>query len=323
MHSIERYGIVALLFLVVTVVAVLLWDGGSKKKEKLPLAVPTVRAVSAGEERAAPAPRPGIPSDEESTLTLSADARPGPLQRGTPLDPSGFERTSSAPFEPAVDGRAPEVALVDPVEAPAARPEAQGRPLSASAEKLASGVVPPSKSPATAVADAHGYVVRQGDTLSEIAQHELGSARRWKEILAINPGLDPSSLRVGKELRIPGAAPDRPAASDPNPSTSAQSEAKPSNATWKVGRGESLWKIAERTLGDGKRWREIAELNPAIDPDRLELGALLKLPARSSPSDRTPGSKAARSAPKQAAPLIVASASAPAKRPNRQGGKVK
>ena len=32
MHSIERYGIVALIFLVVTVVAVLLWDSGTKKK---------------------------------------------------------------------------------------------------------------------------------------------------------------------------------------------------------------------------------------------------------------------------------------------------
>lgn len=47
------------------------------------------------------------------------------------------------------------------------------------------------------------YKVRSGDTLSEIAEDNGISLN---SLLAQNPGLDPSRLRVGKELRIPGAS---------------------------------------------------------------------------------------------------------------------
>jgi hypothetical protein len=47
--------------------------------------------------------------------------------------------------------------------------------------------------------------------------------------------------------------------------------------------GETLWRVAEKTLGDGKRWREILELNPTAipAPDRLVGGTKLIIPARS------------------------------------------
>jgi len=49
-----------------------------------------------------------------------------------------------------------------------------------------------------------------------------------------------------------------------------------------VGDGESLWKIAAKTLGDGNRYGEIAKLNASIleDEDTLVIGMRLKLPAR-------------------------------------------
>lgn len=47
---------------------------------------------------------------------------------------------------------------------------------------------------------------------------------------------------------------------------------------------DSLWTIAEAWLGDGTRWQDIADLNPAINPDRLRVGQRLRLPATAANS---------------------------------------
>lgn len=48
------------------------------------------------------------------------------------------------------------------------------------------------------------YVVKKGDTLSQIAQRELGSARRWQEIMELNTKLKkPEDIWVGMKLKLP------------------------------------------------------------------------------------------------------------------------
>jgi len=47
------------------------------------------------------------------------------------------------------------------------------------------------------------YRVRTGDSLTTIAERELGTFRRFKEVLALNPGIKPRSLQVGDVLRMP------------------------------------------------------------------------------------------------------------------------
>jgi nucleoid-associated protein YgaU len=124
--------------------------------------------------------------------------------------------------------------------------------------------------------------VRPNDTLSEIALRELGSSRRWQEIQAVNPGLDPARLRSGQTIALPQPRSGTPIAASATRTDAARSAAQPAaapRATWKIGAGENLWRIAERALGDGKRWREIAALNPKVDPDRLVVGTVLALPA--------------------------------------------
>jgi len=51
--------------------------------------------------------------------------------------------------------------------------------------------------------DVRTYTVQRGDTLTGIALKELGSARRWREIAALNPGIDPDRIQAGQELLIP------------------------------------------------------------------------------------------------------------------------
>ena len=50
--------------------------------------------------------------------------------------------------------------------------------------------------------------------------------------------------------------------------------------TYTVVKGDTLWGIAARQLGAGSRSKEITALNPGIDPERLAVGQVLKLPAQ-------------------------------------------
>lgn len=45
--------------------------------------------------------------------------------------------------------------------------------------------------------------VERGDTLGHIAARVLGSAKRWPDIVALNPGLDPRRIKPGDRLRVP------------------------------------------------------------------------------------------------------------------------
>lgn len=55
---------------------------------------------------------------------------------------------------------------------------------------------------------------------------------------------------------------------------------KPSKqvTSYLVKKGDTLWDLADKKLGDGSRWREIAKLNGVTDPRKLQIGAKLKFP---------------------------------------------
>ncbi len=47
------------------------------------------------------------------------------------------------------------------------------------------------------------YTIRRGDTLWSIAQRVYHDGQRWREILAANPGLQPTKMRVGQVIVLP------------------------------------------------------------------------------------------------------------------------
>ncbi len=63
---------------------------------------------------------------------------------------------------------------------------------------------PPRREPA---AKSRTYIVRSGDTLGEISKKQLGTSRRWEEILRLNADRidDENALRVGTVLKMPAA----------------------------------------------------------------------------------------------------------------------
>ncbi|MCC6579570.1 MAG: LysM peptidoglycan-binding domain-containing protein [Phycisphaeraceae bacterium] len=130
-------------------------------------------------------------------------------------------------------------------------------------------------------------VVEPGQTLSIIAEEHLGASKRWDEILAANRDTlkSPDQLKVGMKLRLPekatGGFLDH-AATTGGPTPSAKpATAKPVN-TYTIRTGDTLVTISRVTLGDGKHWRRIYELNrdQLSDPDSIEVGMTLKVPSR-------------------------------------------
>ena len=59
--------------------------------------------------------------------------------------------------------------------------------------------------PTPAKASMKTYTVQSGDTLSEIAKRELGSANKYMEIFNANRDLlnDPNKIQPGQVLKIP------------------------------------------------------------------------------------------------------------------------
>ncbi len=275
MQSIERYGVVALLFLVVTVIAVLVWDG-----EVSGNAPSSVRAADTTTvNRPAGVPMTESARDDEGPLVrLRLKPTPRPITR----DLVAAAVPGDEP-EPAPAGLRPARAAAGALEMPDETAAAPERRREVPPRDVRSAVPPASNEPVEP-GRRGSYRVRAGDTLSEIAQAELGTYVRWREIVELNPGLDPNRLMAGQEILLPsgGAGGARSAAAlapVESPRTAQPPRASPpAGPTYRVSSGDSLWKIAARVLGDGKRWREIAALNPGLDPDHLAVGDEIAVP---------------------------------------------
>jgi len=127
---------------------------------------------------------------------------------------------------------------------------------------------------------ANTITVKPGDTLSELAQQHLGSMRSWPALMAANRDRlpDERSLQPGMVLALP-----RPAAAPPRRVSRRDSDrggTSPPSNTYTVVSGDTLWRVAERKLGDGTRYHEIyhANRNHMTSVDDLHVGQQLVLP---------------------------------------------
>jgi nucleoid-associated protein YgaU len=144
---------------------------------------------------------------------------------------------------------------------------------------------------AETASDQNGVVVHQvraGETLIAISRRYFGDGSRVKELAALNDLRDPAAIKPGDRLRVPAAAPSS-AGTAPSASTAEAGKKKGSDPfsfarTYTVKSSDTLMEISQRMLGTTKRWREIAAMNQDVitDPDRLEVGAVIRIPAASS-----------------------------------------
>ena len=303
MQQIERYGVIALVFLLVTIVAVSFWsDGkspgfwsrlsgrGAPKKEA------ALEEQVASSERALHEQPPLSPVPPAGDAPRTASTAPGPVETA----PEGEKPIAGHSND---GGQTPPPLEPHPGETPP-----RGTATASKQDFPAETAPQPPSSPAQ-------HVVRKGESLAAIAKSRLGDENRWREIAALNAGLDPKRLKVGQTIQLPTGAPtqaakpdapkpvqakDAPKIASPKPAPrSAAPKSAASAREHVVARGETLRAIARSRLGDADRWREIVAVNPGLDPDRLRVGAKLRLPG---------GERAAPASPKpekETAPVVA------------------
>jgi nucleoid-associated protein YgaU len=311
MQQIERYGVIALVFLLVTIVAVSFWGDGkspgfwsrltgrgdAKRIELAKNAATADRAV----ENALPLNPPAAPATGEPMPAASTPP---------PAAPQPAETVVANANAPAPTGAARLQAGGD--AQPAAAPAASAPPSQLAAQPQSSATQVPRadmnapartamKDPHVAVKNASApiasasststieYVVQKGDSLASIAQKNLGNSNRWGEIQALNNGVQPKSLRVGMHIKLPATATASATAKETAPKTEspAQKKATPAidaahtNNVYVVKAGDTLRTIADKKLGNPDRWKDIVAANPGLDAHKLVVGKSLKLPAES------------------------------------------
>lgn len=102
------------------------------------------------------------------------------------------------------------------------------------------------------------HIIKSGDTLWSIAENYLGNGAKYKELKNLN-GLTSDTIYPGQTLKIPG------------------SKHTESYSTYTIQKGDTLWSIAQRFLGDGSRYKEIMNLN-SLTSTTIYPGQVLNIP---------------------------------------------
>ncbi len=321
MQRIEKYGVIALVFLLVTILAVSLW---SQKKGKSPFAWFKHDATADTNLAQNPNEVPQVPPGQSTSSNLDSH----PI---APLNPDGTPQpTNPQPTDP----RVAQTPLVPPTGNPtagngtnlgnsdkfsnatnasngnavtngtnlgnsftagahnpggdASGATSNGGPTNAAKHTMSGDdskskqLKPTSDEPKLAT---RSYTVQHGETLGKIAAHELGSFSKWTEIAKLNGNLDPKKVHAGMKLNLPAnaksAVESKASKSAPKESKGEVTHATEQLASYTVKKGDTLSSIATKTLGNSGRWTELKKLNPSINPDRLVVGAKLRVPESS------------------------------------------
>lgn len=163
-----------------------------------------------------------------------------------------------------------------PEELPEIEPEEEAVVEVESVEEGGRGLQAPEDSEVLKIASQipSTYLVKKGDTLSQIAEKVLGSVQFVPALLESNPELQPHQLYVGVELEMPSR--DVLQAIVDKAETLQSDETGP--GFYRIEKGDSIYRISKKVFGTTKRVSEILEMNPNIDPRQLKIGQIIRLP---------------------------------------------
>lgn len=131
-----------------------------------------------------------------------------------------------------------------------------------------------------ATASAATYVVERGDTLWRIAQ---AHGTTVAELVQLNGISNPNLILVGQELKLPQGLVDDGDA-EPETDGGPASEGSPQAATYRVQRGDTLYRIARQ---HGTTVAHLVRINSIPNPNLIRVGQVLKLTDGASASAPT------------------------------------
>lgn len=123
------------------------------------------------------------------------------------------------------------------------------------------------------------YKVEALDNLWKISEKFYQSGYNWVDIAKANNITNPNQIEVGQELKLPQVAVKQATIAQPiTKTTEIKDNQSITGTSYKVQKGDSLWKISVRAYADGYKWVELAKANNITNPNYIEVNQELNLP---------------------------------------------
>lgn len=145
----------------------------------------------------------------------------------------------------------------------------------------------PKNPPVVKVPEVRSCTIQSGDTLSEIAQKQMGSSKPSviERILSVNPGVTAENIQPGDVLILPARNSSNSSARNAVVKPGGQVQAAPAGVRkHTIASGDSLWKIARKYYGLGGEEKGIARIvaaNAQLSDGKnsvLKIGKVLTIP---------------------------------------------
>jgi nucleoid-associated protein YgaU len=133
-----------------------------------------------------------------------------------------------------------------------------------------------SKTKNTAPITSTEYTVVAGDTLWKIAERKYGSGYNWVDLVKVNKLANANKIEKGQKLILPEV--QKRAVTGGMIAKAKTGKVTITGDSYKVQKGDHLWKIAQGAYGDGYEWSKIAKANNIKNPGLIYAGQILKLP---------------------------------------------
>jgi len=297
MQKIERYGVLALLLLVITLVAVGAW--GERPGEETPVANQPSRAqIEQPIRQTAQDPAQGVapqvaanrfPADPKLSLMLNTGTQASAESRQT-------QDASSARVQRALDAMQRAEPQPQAQIQEYRRVEPSGAPIDRSIQFNTNPNLP-----------ERVHIVRSGEVFSTIVENQCGGRRFNGQVLALNPGLNPDRIRVGQRILLPVRnvslkTEDHMAKTSSPPVAPLEGTSKPTSqpsgrlrslSVYRVQSGDMLSRIISANCPPGVNLDDVVALNHGMDPNRIFVGQELRLPRSTNRSAAPPSSKRA------------------------------